>query len=271
LGLIAAAVAFMAPVASAAVVYDSSGFESPKFITGALANQDVAGGPWLKDGGTGTATVTTSNAFTGTQAVLVTRPAAVTGDTRWAVIKPSIPVSTGFDIFDTDVDIRVEQANFGPDFGPAFGLEAYDAVTTPLLPKLIGSLTIDATTGDVLYLTTKQGNPNGGVLTETGVAISRGAYHHLKLRVDFPNGNYQVYVDNALLKTEKFVDSGVKVFSDAPIATFAASATSIANGTGSAYFDNYVIASIPEPTGVALIGLALAGFAGRRRRQTVVA
>jgi len=273
-GLVAAAVAMAvgAPVASAALVYDSGGFEAPKFTAGSnLAGQDVLGGPWLKDPGTSTATISTVNAFTGTQDVQVTRVAGVTGDTRWSVTKPQAP-STGFNVFDVDADVRVEQASFSglppgnTDFGPAFGLEAYDASTTPLTPKLIGSLTIDATTGDVLYQAA-----GTGALTETGTVVSRGAYHHLKLRVDFNTGKYQAYVDSTLLRTEPFVDLGIVAFTDAPISTFAASATSLNTGTGTAYFDNYSINVVPEPTGIALIGLALAGLSGRRRRKAVLA
>src|SRR4051812_29786821 len=74
LGLVAAAVAIASPMASAAPIYDSGGFESPKFTAGApLAGQDVLSGPWLKDPGTSTATISTVNAFTGTQDVVVTR------------------------------------------------------------------------------------------------------------------------------------------------------------------------------------------------------
>jgi len=267
-GLFAAVVACAGPVASAAVVYDSTGFESPKFTAGAnLAGQDVIGGPWLKDPGTSTAVVSTVNAFSGAQDIQVTRVAAPTGNTRWAVTKPQAP-ATGFNVFDIDADVRVEQATFsgGTDFGPAFGLEAYDASTTPLAPKLIGSVTIDASTGDVLYQAT-----GSRFLTETGTVVSRGAYHHLKLEVDFTTGKYKAYVDDTLLHTEPFVDSGIVAFTDAPISTFAASSTSINTATGTAFFDNYTINVVPEPTGAALVGLVLAGLGGRRRRIASIA
>jgi hypothetical protein len=267
--LLIAAMAVTAPLVSAAPIYDAGGFESPKFTAGQpLAGQDVLSGPWLKDPGTSTATVSTINAFSGTQDVQVTRVAGGTGDTRWSVTKPQAP-APGFNVFDIDTDIRVEQATFAgvpptnTDFGPSFGLEAYDASVTPLSPKLIGSLTIDATTGDVLYQAT-----GSGLLTETGTVVTRGAYHHLKLRVDFGTNKYQAYVDNVLLRTESFVDTGIVAFTDAPISTFAASGTSVTTGTGTAFFDNYSINVIPEPTGVSLAGLGLAVLTGRRRRAT---
>src|SRR5687768_5794292 len=109
LGLLAAAVAFVAPVASAAVVYDSGGFESTvNFTASNLDGQDPANGPWQKDTGTGTAVVVANNAFSGTRAVQVKRPASASGDTRWAVIKNRTP-ATGVEVFDVDVDLRVEQ------------------------------------------------------------------------------------------------------------------------------------------------------------------
>jgi hypothetical protein len=214
--------------------------------------------------------VTLTNPFSGTQAIVVTRAAAATGDTRWAVIKPQAP-ATGFSVFDIDADVRVQQATFAgspptnTDFGPSFGLEAYGTPLNALTPSiLIGSLTIDATTGDVLYQAA-----GSGVLTETGTVVTRGAYHHLKVQVNFDTKQYLSFVDNTLVHTEPFVNNTAGAFSDAPIVTFAASATSVLTGTGTAYFDNYTINVIPEPTGFALAGVALAALSTRRRRQAV--
>lgn len=252
LGLVAAAVAAAAPLASAAVIYDSGGFESPRFTANQpLAGQDVAVGPWLKDPGNVTANVSTVNAFSGSQSVEVKHTTGQTA-TRWAVLKSHVP-SPGLNIVDIDADVRVQQAaSNGSPFGPAFGLEAYDG------PNLIGSLTIDAFTGDVLYQETGTGFLAAAGTTPTGV------YHHLKLRVNFGSGTYQTYVDNVLRRTEAFVDAGAAGLTDAPITVFDTTGNNTAP-SGTAYFDNYTITAIPEPTG-ALIGLALAGFAGRRRR-----
>ena len=247
--------------ARAAVIYDSGGFELPRFTAGGnLQGQDVVQGPWLKDGGVSTAVVQTTNPAGGTQSVQMTRLANANGDTRWTVTKPITPTASQ-PIVDIDVDMRLNQATFSgvpptnTDFGPAFGLEAYDG------SKLIGSLTMDATTGDVLYQQT-----GTGFLTETGTVLSRSAYHHYKLRLNFNTGNYQVFANSLLLRTEPFVDSGVVAFTDGPMSTFAASGTSIATGTGTAFFDNYVLqqTAVPEPTTLTAM-LAAAGVLMSRR------
>lgn len=267
-GAFAAAVALTSTSASAVVVYDSGGFESPRFTAGlTLQGQDVApNGPWLKDPGTSTGVVSTTNPQSGTQAVTITRLAQSGADTRWAVNKPLVPTPF-LNIVDTAADVRVEQATFAgspptnTDFGPAFGLEAYDA-TIPATPKLIGSLTVDATTGDVLYQ-----QAGTGVLLETGTTVTRGAYHNLRLSVDFTAGKYMSYVDGVLVHTESFVDPTAVAFTDGSIGTFAASASSTLTGTGTAYFDNYTISQVPEPAALGVLGVAMAGLAGRRRRR----
>lgn len=253
--------------ARAVVIYDSGGFESPRFTAaGNLQGQDAGQGPWLKDPGTGAAVVQTTNPAGGSQSVQMTRAAAATSDTRWAVTKPIVPTASQ-GVIDIDVDLRVNQATFSgtpptnTDFGPAFGLEAYDASTTPASPKLIGSVTMDATTGDVLYQAA-----GTGLLTETGTILSRGAYHHYKLRVDFNARKYQVFADSTLLRTESFVDNSAVAFTDGPMSTFAATGTSVTTGTGTAFFDNYTLQQIPEPTALAS-GLGFGGLALLLRRR----
>ena len=268
-GGFAAVLAAVPAVSSAVVVYDSGGFEPPRFVAGGeLQGQDAppAGqGPWVKDSGTSTAVVQNTNPSGGVQSVQVTRVASPTGDTRWAVEKTITPTASQ-NLIDIDVDMRVNQAAFGGNFGPAFGIEAYDAATTPNALKLIGSLTVDATTGDVLYQTA-----GDGFLQDTGTVVSRGTYHHYKLRLDFNSKTYQAFVDNVLVRTEPFVDSTAATFTDAPISTFAVTAQSEATATGSAFFDNYTLQQIPEPAGVAMLGVGLAGLMSRRRRRCVVA
>src|SRR4051812_25802656 len=80
--------ALLGSSATAAELYNSGGFEPPRFTTGNLGGQDVAQGPWLKDSGTATAVVQTAVAAGGLSAVQITRPATSSGDTRWAVSKP---------------------------------------------------------------------------------------------------------------------------------------------------------------------------------------
>ena len=242
---------FLAAASSpGAILYESAGFELPRFTASQpLQGQDnppTGQGPWLKDSGTSTATVQTAVVAGGLQAVQVTRLPISTGDTRWSVIEPFTPTALE-NIVQIDVDMRVEQSTFTPfDFGPAFGIEAYDGSAAGA-PKLIGSVTLDARTGDVLYQQT-----GTGVLTETGTVIARGTFHRYSLIANFTTKRYSVLVDGGLLRTEPFVDNAV-TFTDAPIATFAATAASAGTASGTAYFDNYTITTIPEPGNVALL------------------
>ena len=253
--------ALLPAIATAAALYDSSGFEQPRFLpTANLAGQDsppAGQGPWTKDSGTSSAVVQNAVVAGGLQAVRITRAASSTGDTRWAVQEPFTP--TGLENrVQIDFDLRVEQATFTPpDFGPVFGIEAYDA-SDPANPLLIGSVTLDARTGDVLYQQAET-----GFLTDTGTVLARGVFHHLTLIANFANKTYSIFANGTLLRTEGFVDAAADSFTDAPLSTFAATPGSISTATGTAYFDNYVIMTIPEP-GTASLLLPVALLLGSR-------
>jgi hypothetical protein len=242
--------------ASAATVYDSAGFEPPRFITGELAGQDTQG-PWLKDAGTGTATEQTAVKQSGAQAVQFTRPAAASGDTRYGVLKPLTPTGS-LQLLRVSWDMNVTQSNVANvPFGPFFGVEGYDAFNDD--PKLIGSLGVDATTGDILY------QDADGFFAETGVLAPFGQWNHYSLEMNYTNHQYTVFYNGAPLATSPFVDPGITSFTDAPLAALAATFESLATATGTAYYDNYSIEIVPEPTSVAIIGLASLGLLRRRR------
>jgi len=237
-------------VAATVLVYDSAGFEPPRFLTSQnLQGQDAppAGqGPWRKDAGVSTAIVQTAVVAGGLQAVQVSRVANTRGDTRWAVIKPVTPTS-GQNIISVEFEMRVQAAS-GLSFGPAFGIECYDSSAGA--PKLIGSLTVDATTGDVLYQVA-----GSGALAESGTSVPFGIFQRYTLTANFTTKRYSIFVDDDLLHTEPFVDAGAVQFTDAPLVTFAATSDTIATATGTAYFDNYVITAVPEPSVAGLLAL----------------
>ena len=216
-----------------AVLFDSDGFEPPRYEPGPLEDQDPLG-PWQKTTTrTGVATVQTTQVESGTQAVRMTRPAAPDGDTRYGVVEPIVPEDE-LDTIRVSWDMNVSQNTQGIDFGPFFGVEAYDGFGGSL--SLIGSLGVDATTGDVLYQ-----DGTTGVFTETGFNVQLGTWNHFELVLDYASDTYTVYVNGDDKATTGFVDDPIVGFTDAPLAALAASAQSQATATGTAFFDNYRI------------------------------
>ncbi|TAK96714.1 MAG: hypothetical protein EPO07_14265, partial [Verrucomicrobia bacterium] len=220
-------------MARAATVYDSAGFESPRFmLTQNMDGQDpippVGQGPWQQDNGTSTAVVEGNNPVEGAQSITVTRVGTVTGNTRWGIVKPVTPSGVS-NIVEILFDMRVTYAALG--YGPLFGIEAYDDSLGGR--KLIGSLFLDAGSGDVVCQ-----EAGTGLYKATGVHLSRNVHHHYKLAINFTTKTCSLFADGALLHIESFVDPSAVAFTDAPITTLAAASSS---ETGKAYFDNYKV------------------------------
>jgi hypothetical protein len=207
----------------------STGFESP-FATGALQGQQG----WVTAGSGGsTATVQSSIVNSGSQAVQVVKAGAPNTDRRWAVPVSGFPTQRYVIV---DWDMRVSQPTNMTAFGPFFGVESYDA---DIAPYLLGSLGVDATTGDVLYQ-----SQDDGVLAESGTAVTFDQWHHFRIVLDFHTDSYRGFVNGALVSTTGFVDRGYGLdnFTDADISTFAAAADPTSQSlSASAVFDNFVI------------------------------
>jgi len=239
--------------AAAAPIFDSQGFENPPYNLGDLEGQE---GWQLADGGTGpgTAVVQSTVTKTGTQAVQVNRIAD--SDDRWGQ-----PVGAGFptgQYIVVEWDMNVTQTPPG-QWGPFMGSEAYDE-STPSTFLLVGSLGVDATTGDVLYQA--QGT---GFLTETGTIAPFGVWRNYKMVLDYGTNNYTVYYEGTPLVTEGFVDPGITAFTDADISALAAFSDPASQAAiGTAYFDNFKVT--PEPSSLALMLLGGVFCIARRRR-----
>ncbi len=217
--------------AQATTIYNSGGFET--FIpTQNLDGQDpappIGNGPWAQDNGASTAEVTTVNPIEGAQSVKITRAAGATGNTRWGVVKSVAP--TGLDnVINLYFDMRVvRQTN---EFGPLFGIEAYDASAGA--PKLIGSLLLDASTGQILCHAA-----NTGAFVGTGTYLDVIVHHHYHLAINFTARTCSLFADGDLIHTEGFANPAATNFTDAPLTTLAIATSSDA---GIAYFDNYRI------------------------------
>lgn len=286
LNVVACAVALCLMVggtAQAAVVpiLDSEGFEAatpdgPDYSLGQLEGQGAhlpndfpfpGSAPWQASiGTTSTAEVQSGVVASGSQAVMVTRAAnEAPGGGRFGVELSGWPDGDRFVCIMWDM--LVEDAQ-GPDgsFGPFFGVEAIDDDGVGLNNGVIGSLGVDATTGDVLY---QAGGT--GFLTETGASVDFNVWNSFRLDIDFLLNEYTVSLNGVDLATDSFVDgAGLDQITDAPLAALAAAGDAISQAiTGNAYFDNYRIVQgkIPEPTTIALGLVSLAAVAGLRRRS----
>ena len=271
-------------------VVNAGGFELPFTTvfggTGQLEGQvNPAGegqvippGQWQRTpGGTSTAVVQ-SAVFApggGTQAVRVNR--AANNDVRWAVQVDHLgypdypnpfPPEPAQPCLCINWDMRVEQTQGAAGtFGPFFGVEAYDDSG---VIGLLGSLGVDASTGDVLA----QDPTQGGALVETGSVVGFGQWNRFQIKLDYSTDQYTVYRNFASLGSFGFVDgAGLDQFSDADISALSAAGDAASMAlTGIAYFDNFLVREggcpIPEPGTFVLIGFGLAGasFVRRNRR-----
>ena len=225
----------------AAPIVDTHGFESG-FSPGALEGQDG----WVKSsfsptgsGGvdTSTATIQSITVDTGSKALQVEKSANY--DSRW--IKPVAGLgfpNHRFILVDWDMNVTATGAPSGV-FGPFLGVDTYDVTGGP---SVLGSLGVDATTGEVLYQAA-----TSGVILPTGASVNFGSWHHFQIKLDFGLDQYQVLLDGAPLASANFVDGVSNTFSDADIAAFAVSADTLSQGqTATAYYDNFLVRDVSQ-------------------------
>src|SRR5215213_1288068 len=114
--------------------YDSGGFEAPRFTPGPLEGQDPAQGPWQRTAAviSGSGVVQTAVVQSGTQAVRLDRAGQ---DIRYSVLEPAANVA-GKVIVNWDMNVT-QTTTPSVQFGPFFGVEAYDALDN--IPLLAGA------------------------------------------------------------------------------------------------------------------------------------
>jgi hypothetical protein len=154
-------------------------------------------------------------------------------------------------------------------FGPYFGVHVFADPAGGL--TLLGSLGVDATTGELLYQATGTGE-----LVAPGVTGLLGAWHSFAILLDYVAQEYSIFLDGSqVVGNIGFVDGSFTTFSDADLAGLpgAGDAASLALG-GTAYYDNYVITQdvVPEPMSVVVWGLgaliASGVYSVRKTRRT---
>jgi hypothetical protein len=252
---------------------DGEGFEAPAYSTAFLGSGQLEGQfastlegldsvQWARSpvGGTGQAVMQSTVVASGSQAVEVHRSAY--SDDRWAVPITGAPAQP---LVCIEWDMRVESSTSTPNgsFGPLFGVEAYDDDGTSLLR--IGTLGVDAATGDVLYTDMATG------LVESGTTVDFGVWYSYRMVLDFSTDTYFGFLNNTLLFSTDFESPGIDQFTDADIAAIAAGGDAGSQGAiGTAYFDNYLVfetddfSKVPEPSSVAVTTVAIIIVASRR-------
>lgn len=218
------------PARATTAIVATDGFETG-FSPGTLVGQS---GWQQAGGGVGTATVQGAVVESGSQAVRVDRGAL--SDDRWA-----LPVDgQGFPenrYILVDWDMNVAGTGAVGAFGPFFGVDTYKA---PSGFSVLGSLGVDATTGDVLYQQTTT-----GFLAETGSTVAFNQWNHFQILLDFQLDEYSIYLNDTFLLSTGFVDGPANTFTDADIAAFAAGGDALSqNQTGTAYFDNFLVRDV---------------------------
>jgi hypothetical protein len=162
-------------------------------------------------------------------------------DNRWTVPLGNAFPSHRFML--VDWDMRVIGTGDQNVLGPFFGVEAYDEAGTGGL-GLLGTLGVDATTGDVVYQA-----PVTGALTDTGKTVVLDEWNSFGMVFDFMTDQYSTYLNGERVTMTAFVDAnlGLNHFTDADISALAAFNDSASiNQTGTAYFDNFrVLDGVP--------------------------
>jgi autotransporter-associated beta strand protein len=238
LTLLMSMVFWVAPLSATIVdILNTQGFESPTYLASPVGKPLNGQNDWLFTGGSSTAKVQNNDGTNplqrGTQDVKVTRGA--NSDDRWAVPQSFIAPSAFLEI---TWEMKVAQRT-GNGYGPFFGVEAYDANTSPFL---LGSLGVDAKTGDVLYQA-----QDTGYLTESGKTVSFNTWNNFRVLLDYRSDIYSVYLNGSLLATTGFVDRSnhLDFFTDADISAIAAASDSVSQAaTGTAYFDNFLVRKV---------------------------
>ncbi len=223
------------PPSPTTTIVDSLGFEPPAYALGNLEGQNG----WLPSGFGNTAEVQNVDVASGLQAVEVTRNAGK--NQRWAVPKFGFPAERYVAVaWDMKVMETTDTGTTG--FGPFFGVETYDS-DGPM--GLLGSLGVDATTGEILLQL-----EDTGYLDPIGT-VPFDEWHHFEMLLDFGTDEYTVYMDGVALSTMGFVDRGMGLdqFTDADISAIGAGGDPLSIGaTGTAFFDNFLVSQMAPST-----------------------
>jgi hypothetical protein len=245
---------------------DTGGFES--YTLGSLTPDVNPGTPTLGQQGwiandqfagttnVASATIQTAVKHSGSQALQVDRAPWI--NNRWAVVFGPYPYalpenqatlpSSRFILIDWDMRVEDSEGNGAVnEFGPFFGVEAYDFTSPSASFPTLGSLGVDASTGQVVHQAT-----GTGAITNSGANVNFGDWNHFAILLDFAQDQYSIFLNGTRLNAFTFVDNpnvtgGLSHFTDADISAVSIFNNAASNAiAGTAYFDNFrVLDGIP--------------------------
>ena len=212
----------------AGTLVGTGGFESPGYQPVALEGQNG----WLTSAGT-TSTATIAD-LSGNQGVQLEH---INEDRRWGIVPSASHTPAGrYVTISWDMSVHVTQAE--NLLGPFFGVEAYAQNGGY---TLLGSLGVDATSGEVLIQ-----QEATGYLVAPGPIVDDATWNNFVIELDYLEDSYRTYLNGNLIATTHFVDDDkteLDTFSDADI-----SALRVYNpggigqvGTDTAWIDNFLV------------------------------
>jgi hypothetical protein len=239
-----------------------TGFEPSTYTAGTLAGQDG----WLNTIGTPSTNITvqSSTVSTGTQAVqfVGSGTSAFLRDVHPVIYDTKTPGADGIVTFSEDARLSAVPGGgtaSGWDLLIVFEGQAVGNTTCPC--PALAWLSINPSTGHLTVNEIGEVSP-----FDTGVVFARGVWNRLELDLNFGTDTLSALYNGTLVASN--ISFPTTPFGNTVRAGFETTTNNAAANTDTAFFDNFVASTVPEPAAASLVALAFVFFAMRRRARS---